>query len=329
MAKANSKQPHLTKQTQKFVDELAAQKATPLYSLSYKDARSVLLNAQSQKPLPQDLTCDIEDIQLPVGPTGSVDVRIFRPKGNTQKLPIMIYYHGGGWVMGDKKTHDRLVRELTIGANVMTFFVVYTPSPEAQFPVPVEQGYAALEYIHKNADKFNADATKIVTCGDSVGGNMTAVTAIMAKMRKGPDILKQILLYPVTSGLMNTPSYDLFADGPWLTKKAMEYFWDAYAPNKDSRKDILASPLLASVEQLAGLPSTFLITDENDVLRDEGEEYGNKLMQAGNRIVSVRYNGTHHDFMMLDALSDTCPAKAAVHQTIEMIKQAVDESSKK
>lgn len=328
MTQANSKQPHLTKQTQKFVDDLEAQNAAPLYSLSYTEARNVLLNAQSQKPLPQDLACDIEDIQLPVGPTGSVDVRIFRPKGNTQKLPIMIYYHGGGWVMGDKKTHDRLVRELTIGANVMTFFVVYTPSPEAQFPVPVEQGYAALEYIYKNADKFNADATKIVTCGDSVGGNMTAVTAIMAKMRKGPDILKQILLYPVTSGLMNTPSYDLFADGPWLTKKAMEYFWDAYAPNKDSRKDILASPLLASVEQLTGLPSTFLITDENDVLRDEGEEYGNKLMQAGNRIVSVRYNGTHHDFMMLDALSDTCPAKAAVHQTIEMIKQAVREPLK-
>lgn len=325
MTQANSKHPHLTKQTQKFVDDLTAENAAPLYTLSYEDARQVLLNAQSQKPLSKDLACDIEDVQLPVGPTGMVDVRIFRPKGNTQKLPILIYYHGGGWVMGDKKTHDRLVRELTIGANVMTFFVVYTPSPEAQFPIPVEQGYAALEYIHENADKFNGDANKIVTCGDSVGGNMTAVTAIMAKMRKGPKILKQILLYPVTDGQMDTPSYNLFADGPWLTKKAMEYFWDAYAPNKDSRKDILASPLLASEEQLSGLPSTFLLTDENDVLRDEGEQYGDKLMQAGNKIISVRYNGTHHDFMMLDALADTCPAKAAVRQTIEMIKQAIYE----
>lgn len=322
MKKATSKNPNLTTETKKFIDALAAQDAPPLYKLTYEQARQVLLNAQSQKKLSKKLEdCNVEDTEFPVGPTGSVDVRIIRPKGVNGKLPVIVYYHGGGWVMGNKKTHDRLVRELAVGAKAAVFFVNYTPSPEAQFPVPTEQAYAALEYIVKNANKLGVDATNLVTIGDSVGGNMTAVTALMAKEKGGPKIKMQFLLYPVTDAGMDTDSYSDFADGPWLTKKAMEWFWDAYAPDKGKRKDKFVSPLQASEKDLAGLPPAMVITDENDVLRDEGEAYAEKLIQAGVDVTAVRYSGTIHDFMMLDAICETGPAVAATRQVIDRINR--------
>lgn len=322
MKKPTSKNPNLTPETKKFIDALTAQNAPPLYKLGYEEAREVLLNAQSQKKLPKRLEeCNVEDTEFPVGPTGSVDVRIIRPKGVSGKLPVIVYHHGGGWVMGNKKSHDRLIRELAVNTKAALFFINYMPSPEAQYPVPTEQAYAALEYIVKNANRLGVDATNLVTAGDSVGGNMTAVTAMMAKEKGGPKIKMQFLLYPVTDAGMDTDSYADFADGPWLTKKAMEWFWDAYAPDKSQRRDKYASPLQASEKDLAGLPPAMVITDENDVLRDEGEAYADKLMQAGVDVTSVRYAGTIHDFMMLDALSETGPAVAATRQVIDRINR--------
>lgn len=325
MKAPSSKQPNLTKDTEKFVTALAADKnAKPLYELSYKEARNVLLSTQKKSKVSAP-ECEVIDEELMYNETDKVSVRIFKPQKSRGKLPLVMYFHGGGWVMGDKTTHDRLMKELAVGANVAMVFVNYTPSPEAQYPVPLEQDYAAMEYLIKNANKFNLDSSKLAVAGDSVGGNMAAAMTLMSKQRKGPKIKFQVLIYPVTDAGMNTPSYKEFADGPWLSKKAMQWFWDAYCPDTKKRKDILASPLLADPEDLKGLPPAFIITDENDVLRDEGEYYARNLIQSGVDAVSVRYNGTIHDFTMLNPLAKTTPAIVATRQIIDMLKYHLHE----
>ncbi len=318
----NSENPHLTTETRQFLDELAKQKAAPLDTLSYEEARKVLLGAQNQTEITARLTCDIQDTLFPVGPNGRVDVRFYRPQNNHEVLPLVVYYHGGGWVMGNKKTHERLMRELCIGSGCAILFVNYLSSPEGQYPNVLEEGYDALEYVIHHAADYHVNPNAVLVAGDSVGGNMAAVLSLMSKERHGPALSKQILLYPVTDASMSSPSYRDFANGPWLTQKAMAYFWDAYAPNTNVRQEIYASPINASTEQLAGLPPAFIITAENDVLRDEGEVYADKLMQAGNSVTAVRYKGTIHDFMMLDGLAQTTPAQAAIKQTIAEIKAA-------
>jgi len=307
--------------TQAFVDSLAAQKGKPIYELSYKDARKVLEDAQA-KPVTK-LPADIEDKVLPVGPTGEVSVRIYRPPNSKGHLPTVMYFHGGGWVLGSKDTHDRLLRDLTNGAQAAFVFVNYTPSPEAQFPTPIEQDYAATKYIAEHGKEFGLDTSRLAVAGDSVGGNMVAVVTLLAKERKGPPIRYQVLLYPVTDAAMNTASYREFANGPWLTKPAMEWFWNAYAPKKEDRKKITASPLSATMEQLKGLPPALVIVDENDVLRDEGEAYARKLMEAGVDVTAVRVLATHHDFAMLNALSGTPACKAAIQLASEKLASAL------
>lgn len=304
--------------TQAFVDSLAAQKGKPLYELSYQDARKVLEDAQA-KPV-KKLPADIEDKVLPVGPTGEVPVRVYRPQNAKGDLPTVMYFHGGGWVLGSKDTHDRLLRDLTNGAHAAFVFVNYTPSPEAQFPVPIEQDYAATQYIAEHGKEFGLDTSRLAIAGDSVGGNMVAVVAQLAKERKGPAIRCQVMLYPVTDAGMNTGSYTEFANGPWLTKAAMEWFWDAYAPKKEDRKKTTASPLSATREQLKGLPPALIIVDESDVLRDEGEAYARKLIEAGVDVTAVRILGTHHDFAMLNALAGTPAAKAAIEMVSDKLR---------
>ncbi|MEU8472293.1 alpha/beta hydrolase [Streptomyces sp. NPDC029006] len=295
---------------QAFAD--AAAKNPPIYTLSYADARKALDDAQAGpvKVLP----ADVSRRTLPVGPTGKVTVRIVRPAGATGKLPVVMYFHGGGWVLGDESTHDRLVRQIANGAHAAVVFVDYTPSPEARYPIAIEQAYAATSWVAKHGSEINLDGSRMAAAGDSVGGNMTAAVTLMAKQRGGPALREQVLFYPVTDSKFTTGSYREFANGPWLTRKAMQWFWDAYAPSKKDRNQILASPLRASLNQLKGLPKALVITDEADVLRDEGEAYAAKLRAAGNDVTAVRYEGTIHDFAMLNALSDTNAAKAAVAQ---------------
>jgi acetyl esterase len=159
---------------------------------------------------------------------------------------------------------------------------------------------------------MNLDSSRLAVVGDSVGGNMTAAVTLLAKERGGPKISYQVLFYPVTDANFDTPSYREFANGPWLTKPAMEWFWNAYEPDAAARKKPTVSPLQASIDQLKGLPPALVITDENDVLRDEGEAYAHKLSQAGVSVTAVRYLGTIHDFVMLDALRDTPAARSAI-----------------
>ncbi|MER6066322.1 alpha/beta hydrolase [Streptomyces sp. NPDC001792] len=295
---------------QVFADQAAKQ--PPVYTLGYAGARKALdqLQADPKGLLP----ADISHRDLPVGPTGKVRVRIVRPKGATGKLPAIMYFHGGGWVLGDEETHDRLTRQIANGAHAAVIFVDYTPSPEARFPVAIEQAYAATKWVAEHGRDINVDSSRIAVAGDSVGGNMATVVALMAKERRGPALREQVLFYPVTDANFNTSSYREFADGYWLTRKGMEWFWDAYAPRAKDRKSVYASPLRASLNQLKGLPKTLVITEQADVLRDEGEAYANKLRAAGNDVTSVRYQGMIHDFLMLNALADTNAAKAAITQ---------------
>jgi acetyl esterase len=310
----------LESKTRAFINAVNSQGGKPLYEMSYPDARKVLEDAQAIKVTKQP--ADIEDRVLPVGPTGEVSVRIFRPKGSKGSLPVVMYFHGGGWILGSKDTHDRLVRELVNLTNAAFVFVNYTPSPEAQFPVPNEQAYAATKYIAEHGKDFGLDGSRLAVVGDSAGGSMAAVVTQLANERGGPPILCQVLLYPVTDGSLSQKSYDEFGEGLWLTRKSIAWMWDAYTPNKQDRKNRAASPLQATVEQLKGTPPTLIVVDENDVLRDEGEEYARKLMEAGVDVTATRVLGTLHDFAMLNALADTPATKFAVQVTSQKILQA-------
>lgn len=310
--------PVLEPVTQQFVDGLAAAGGPPIYRLSPVDARGALAAAQSApvgKP-----AASIKDTSFPVGPTGQVPIRIVRPDGARGLLPVVMFIHGGGWILGDRNTHDRLVREIAVGAQAAVFFVDYDRAPEAQYPVAIEQAYAAMTHVIECRRQFSVDHTRLAVVGDGVGGNMAAALTLMGKERRGPKIDFQVLFYPVTDANFETGSYGTFADGPWLTRAGMRWFWDAYLPDLPARKQITATPLNASIDQLRGLPEALVIVDENDVLRDEGEAYARKLTEAGVRVEAVRYNGTIHDFVMLNAIADTPATRGAIARANTALK---------
>jgi acetyl esterase len=304
--------PVLEPSTQRFIDALTAAGGPPIYTLTPNAAREVLASAQRQ-PVAK-LPASIEDTTFPVGPTGSVRIRIVRPEGAKETLPAVMHFHGGGWILGDKETHDRMTREIAVGANAAVVFVDYDRAPEAEYPVAIEQAYAATKYVAEHGPELGIDPARLAVIGDSVGGNMAAAVTLIAKEEGGPRIAFQVLFYPVTDADFETGSYNSFAEGPWLTKAAMEWFWNAYLPEIEARKQPTATPLNASLDQLKGLPDALVIVDENDVLRDEGEAYARKLSQAGVRVTSVRYNGTIHDFVLLNAIADTPPVRGAIQQ---------------
>jgi acetyl esterase len=288
-----------------------------LYDMTPADARKVLNDAQSapvSKP-----PVDEEWITVP-SPAGEVRVRIVKPQGATGMLPVVVYMHGGGWILGNAGTHDRLVRELAVGARAAIAFVEYPNSPEARYPTAIEQGYAAAQWITANGASKGLDASRMAVAGESVGGNMTAALALMAKERGDVRFIQQSMYYPVTDAAMNTASYEEFASGFYLSRTEMQWFWDAYTTSPQERAEITASPNRASAEQVAGLPPAYLCVDEADVLRDEGEAYAAKLRSAGVAVTTVRYDGTIHDFMLLNALSDTRATRAAIGQATSFLR---------
>ncbi len=303
--------PRLLKDVQQFIDKMKEGGGRPLYELSPRQARLVLVDAQN---IPVKMP-DVQTVQIEIDTSAKrkLVLEIVKPKNTQEKLPVVYYIHGGGWVMGDNLTHRRLVAELAAGIPAAVVFPIYTQAPEGQFPEVTEDLFAGLKYITENDESLKIDAKHLAVAGDSVGGNMAIVMTLMAKQNGfSPKIDFQLLLYPVTNADFETLSYQDFAEGPWLTKKAMEWFWQQYLPDEDKRKEIFASPLLAETEELQDLPPALIITDENDVLRDEGEAYARKLDAAGVRVTSVRFNGTIHDFMVLNALSNSVPTRTAI-----------------
>ncbi|MGW1888307.1 alpha/beta hydrolase [Streptomyces sp. NPDC001970] len=310
----------LEKINQDFLNELAQAGGPPIYKLSYDAARKVLDDLQA-KPVAK-LPAELHDRTIPVGSDGSVSIRIVRPPGTKGPLPGIIYIHGGGWVLGNAQTHDRLVREIANGARAAVVFVNYTPSPEARYPVAIDQAHAAAQWVADHGKEINIDGSRLAIAGDSVGGNMTAAVTMLAKQRGGPRFTQQVLMYPVTDARFDTTSYKRFAENCWLARPAMQWYWDAYAPNKADRNKPTASPLRASIDQLRGLPPALVITD-SDVLLDEGNAYAEKLRAAGVQVTSTHYGEVTHDFMMLNALANTTSAREAIAQTNNALRDAL------
>ncbi|MBV9024162.1 MAG: alpha/beta hydrolase [Streptomycetaceae bacterium] len=311
-------EPVLEPAAQEIAD--ATSKPPFLYELGVERARQVLDDIQAT-PLDKP---DIDETWVTVpADVGDVRVRVVTPVGAGADLPVILYVHGGGWILGNAGTHDRLVRELATGVGAAVAFVEYDRSPEAHYPVAIEQAYATARWLTADGAAQGMDASRMAVAGDSVGGNMTAALALMAKQRGDVAFVHQSLYYPVTDAAQDTDSYQQFANGPYLTAKAMSWFWDAYTTDPAQRAEITASPLRASLEDLAGLPPALVIVDENDVLRDEGEAYARRLTQAGVPTTSIRYNGILHDFMMLNPVRGTHAATAAVEQAIRTLRKAL------
>lgn len=303
-----------------FLQTLAVEDRPSLHTRSLDEARATLAGIQTGEWLRFEAVS--EDLTISGGPTGEIALRVVRPRGLVGPLPVVLYFHGGGWILGDKDTHDRLIRELAAGAQATAVFVEYTRAPEAQYPVAVEQAYAATRWIAINGSSINVDATRLAVVGDGVGGNMAAVVTLLAKDRGGPRITFQVLFYPVTDAHFDTVSYTQFADGPWLTRQDMRWFWDSYAPDIAIRSEPTASPLRATVEQLRGVPPAFIITAEVDVVRDEGEVYAHRLLEAGVAVTAVRYLGAIHDFMLLNPIAGSLPTRAALAQAAAALRAA-------
>jgi acetyl esterase/lipase len=303
--------------SQAFVEATAA---PPLiHELSPAEARKVLDDVQAA-PIDK---ADVDDRWFVVAAdVGDVPVRIVRPPGVDGPLPVVLYMHGGGWVLGNAGTHDRLIRELAVGVSAAVVFVEYDRSPEARYPVAIEQGYATAQWITREGARHGLDADRMAIAGDSVGGNMTAALALMANERGDVRFVHQSMYYPVTDAAMDTASYEQFAEGYFLTAKAMAWFWDAYLPDIERRSEPFASPVRATDDQLTGQPPAFVVVDEADVLRDEGEAYAARLRHAGVVVTTVRYDGITHDFMMLNPLCNTHATRAAIAQAISVLRGA-------
>ncbi|MEU5634238.1 alpha/beta hydrolase [Streptomyces rishiriensis] len=266
---------------------------------------------------------DEEWITVSGGPTGSVRARIVKPAGAEGVLPVILYIHGAGWVFGNAHTHDRLVRELAVGADAAVVFPEYDLSPEARYPVAIEQNFTVARWIVEQGASKGLDGGRLAVAGDSVGGNMAAALTLMAKERGGVPLVQQVLFYPVTDASFDTGSYRQFAEGYFLRRDGMQWFWDQYTTEEAERAQITASPLRATAEQLEDLPPALVITGEADVLRDEGEAYANKLRAAGVPVTAVRFQGIIHDFVMLNALRPTYAAEAAITLAVGTLRDAL------
>ncbi len=306
--------------------EFADATSTPpfIYELSPDNAREVLEDVQRSAIDKPDV--DIEELTISGGPHGQIAVRLIKPAGIAGTLPVILYIHGAGWVLGSPQTHDLLVRNLAVGAQAAVVFPDYRRAPEAQYPSQIEEAYTAAAWIVEHGSEHGLDPDRVAIAGDSVGGNMTIAVTLMAKERGGPSFSAQLLYYPVTDAGMDTGSYHQFADGYFLTRAGMAWFWDQYLPDETRRSDILASPIGASTEELAGLPPAMVITGEADVLRDEGEAYATKLRAAGVEVTATRYGGIIHDFVMLHPLAATHAARTATTQGAAFLRDALHRS---
>lgn len=284
---------------------------------------------QLPQPKPQEILSQIQD-QTPVDMSGvtitetmvtqdGIDLKLYimKPEKVSGTPGVLLFIHGGVWIVGNFDNHKRLLRDLIVQSGQIGVFVEYTPLPAAKFPTQLEESYAALKWVAANAAGFGADGDRIAVAGNSVGGNMAAALPLMSKDRKGPKISYQILLIPATDASVDTESYREFGTGRFLARAFMKYGWDLYAPDERTRENPYVSPLRARLAHMGGLPPALVITAENDPLRDEGEAYARKLKSAGVSVTAVRYNGTIHDFVALNALRN-------VPSTIAAIKQASD-----
>ena len=313
--------PNIESHVKTFLKALNSGGGKPMEQLTPTAARAILTGAQAS--VKYDYSDIIVTEKTIKGSTGAISLNIIKPANAKGILPVFVFIHGGGWVLGDFPTHKRLVRDLVVNSGAAAVFVNYTPSPEAHYPVAINQIYDAVKWLAANGAEIGVDGKRLAIAGNSVGGNMSAAVALMAKDKKGPAIKLQVLLWPVTNAAFDTESYQKFAEGRFLTTNMMKWFWDNYTTNAAERKEIYASPLQATTAQLQGLPPAFVAVAENDVLRDEGEAYARHLDEAGVTVTAVRYNGMIHDWGMLNPLAEVPGAKSVVLQAAAELKKAL------
>lgn len=310
--------PHLSVGTKEFLKVLNAGD-TPVESLPPTEARKVLEGAQSSVKV--DVS-GIEEVRKTISLEGtSVEIIIVRPKGKKEKLPVFMFLHGGGWVLGDYPTHKRLVRDLVVESGFASVFVEYTRSPEAKFPQALNEIYIATKWVAEHGDEINVDGKNLAIVGNSVGGNMTIGTSLRAKESKGPKIKCQILLWPYADASTDAKSYRKFGKERFLTTPLMEWMRDNYVNNKEEWDNIHVSPMRATKEELKGLPPTLIEVAENDILRNDGETLGRNLDEAGVDVTTVRFNGVIHDWGLLNGFAKLAPTKSVILFTAAMLKK--------
>jgi len=302
--------PAPTAGVQAFLNVLNSGDGKPMEQMTPQEARQVLIGAQKGVTLP---SAQVAEKIITVNGQ-SIKLKIVKPDNATGTLPVFMFFHGGGWVLGDFPTHERLIRDLVRSSGAAAVYVDYTPSPEAHFPVAINQAYEATKWVAEHGQEIGVDGSRLGLVGNSVGGNMVASVALQAKQFNGPKIRYNVMLWPVTDANFDTTSYNQYENGYFLTKNMMKWFWDNYTTNVSDRNNILASPLRATTEQLKGFPQTLIQTAELDVLRDEGEAFGRKLDAAGVPVTVTRYNGMIHDYGLLNPLSQEPTVRTALEQ---------------
>jgi acetyl esterase len=309
----------LSRGTRAFLKALNTPVPPELEKLAPVAARKVLETAQASVTVDysgideRDKTITVDGFQIVLN--------IVRPKGEASKLPVFVFVHGGGWVLGDYPTHRRLVRDLVVESGYCAVFVNYTRTPDAAFPRQIDEIYAATRWVAEHGNEINVDGGNLAVVGNSVGGNMTAVTTIRAKERGGPTIKLQIMMWPIVDADFETESYKQFGRDRFLSTPLMQWMYDMYIADRDKRRDIHASPLRATVEQLKGLPPALIQVAENDILRDEGEAYGRKLDEAGVEATTIRYDGMIHDFGLLNGLANEPATRSLCRHAAAELKE--------
>jgi len=313
--------PAIEIQTKSFLKALNTSGGKPMETLQPVEARKVLEGAQTS------VTVDVSGIEVSEKTVtqDGVTVKLFivRPSGIEGNLPAFMFFHGGGWVIGDFSTHKRFIRDLVVHSGSVAIHVEYSRSPEVKYPVALNECYAATQWVSAHGAEINVDGKRLAVVGNSAGGNLAAAVALMCNNNKGPELKLQVLFWPVTNASFETVSYHQFASDRFLTKNMMEWFWDNYLPDLGQRKDSYASPLQASVEQLKGLAPALVQTAENDVLRDEGEAYARKMNEAGVAVSAVRYQGMIHDYGLLNPLAHIPEVQSALLYAGAELKRAL------
>lgn len=310
--------PQIFSEVRTFLQALNSGDGKPVEALSPADARQVLTGAQQSVEVDYS---GITETEKTISQNGyQVNIHIVKPEQAQEGAPVFLFIHGGGWVLGDYPTHRRIVRDLVVHSGAVAVFPDYTPSPEAQYPTAINEIYATLQWVAEQGSEIGVDGSNLAVVGNSVGGNMSAVMALMAKKNNGPKLKLQVLLWPVTNADFDTDSYNLFANGRFLTKSMMKWFWDNYLPDASKRNEIYASPLQATTDDLKDLPPALVQTAENDVLRDEGEAYARKLNEAGVPVTHTRYGGLIHDYGLLNPIASVPAVQTALLQAAAVIK---------
>ncbi|MFM0434843.1 alpha/beta hydrolase [Paraburkholderia strydomiana] len=301
--------PHIDPAIRPFLAELNKD-PSPFWQLPQPKPQEILSAIQAKTPV--DLSGVSISERTVVQDGTSVTLHVMTPVNVSGTPGVLLFIHGGVWIVGNFDNHKRLLRDLVMGSGQIGVFVDYTPLPEARFPTQLDQSYAALKWVAAHGSEIGADGSRVAVVGNSVGGNMAAALALMAKDRNGPQIRFQALLIPATNASVDTESYRDFGEGRFLAREFMKYGWDLYVPDSKTRDNPYVSPLRATLDELKGLPPALVVTAENDPLRDEGEAYARKLKEAGVSVSAVRFNGTIHDFVLLNALRHVPSTESAL-----------------